>query len=132
MKTINVAVMSIGFIGKVHTYAYRSIPFYYDNLPFKVHLKTVYNRTLSKAVAAAEQYGFENATDNPDDVFADETIDVVNICSANDVHKEFILKAIKAKKHIYCEKPITILYTDAGGGGCGGGEVGVHQPDGFP
>ena len=54
----------MGFIGKVHAYAYTSLPFFYENLPFKAKLVGVYNRTLSAAEAAKEYYGFDFATDD--------------------------------------------------------------------
>ena len=64
MDEIRVAVLGMGFIGRVHAYAYAALPFFYDGLPFRARLKAVYNRTLATAQAAKESYGFEFATDD--------------------------------------------------------------------
>lgn len=41
-----------------------------------------------------------------DKIFSDKTIDAVVIASSTDSHVEMIKRACKAKKHIFCEKPI--------------------------
>jgi predicted dehydrogenase len=35
-------------------------------------------------------------------------IDIVDICTANDMHMEIALAAIKAGKHVFCEKPLAM------------------------
>ena len=40
MKTINVAVIGFGFMGKTHTYGYKTIPLFYEP-DFKIHLAAV-------------------------------------------------------------------------------------------
>lgn len=111
MKEINIAVLGTGFIGKVHTYAIKSLPFYYEGLPFRVKLKGVYSRTLESAIRAKEDYGFEFATDSLGDIFSSEAINAVSICLPNYQHRECVLRAIEKGLAIYCEKP---LAADAG------------------
>lgn len=106
MKNINVAVLGMGFIGKVHAYALRSIPFYYENVPYRIVLKAAYNRTLSKAEQAKESYGFEFATDSLGDIFSRDDIDAVCICLPNYQHRECVLRAIDKGMNVYCEKPL--------------------------
>ncbi len=106
MKEINVAVLGTGFIGKVHTYAIKSLPFYYEGLPFRVKLKAVYSRTLESAIRTKEDFGFEFATDSLDDIFLRDDIDAVSICLPNYQHAECVLKAIEKRMAIYCEKPL--------------------------
>lgn len=113
MKEISVAVLGTGFIGKVHTYAYQSLPFFYDGLPFRIKLKGVYSRTLQSAEKAKENYGFEFATDCIDDIFSRNGIDAVSICLPNYQHKECVLKAIEKGIAVYCEKPLTANAEDA-------------------
>jgi len=45
-------------------------------------------------------------TDNPDDIFADKTIDVVGLYTLADARPGQIKKAMAAKKHVIAEKPI--------------------------
>lgn len=113
MKEIRVAVLGMGFIGKVHTYAYTALPFFYADLPFRVKLAGVYNRTLSTALKAKESYGFEFATDNMDDILLRADIDVVSICVPNYQHAECVIKAAQRGIHIYCEKPLAANCNEA-------------------
>ena len=56
--------------------------------------------------AWAESLGIPKCTKNADEVFTDPDVDAVFICSSTDTHAEFIMKAAKAGKDIFCEKPI--------------------------
>ncbi len=103
----------MGFIGKVHTYACTVLPFYYSELPFRVKLSGVYDRTLTKAVQAKEDYGFEFATDCMDDILLSSDADAVCICLPNYQHAECVLKAIGQSRHIYCEKPLAASLDEA-------------------
>lgn len=96
----------MGFIGKVHTYAYTVLPFFYTDLPFLVKLEGVYDRTLSVAQKAKEQFGFAFATDDMDDIWRREDIDVVSVCLPNYRHADAVTKAAQRGLHIYCEKPL--------------------------
>ena len=107
MKQYKVGIIGFGFMGKTHTYAYKSIPLFYQNLPFGIRLGTVCTAHEETARAAMESCGFEKWTTDPDDIFNDPAIDIVNICTPNTNHKQLILKALAAGKHIYCDKPLT-------------------------
>ncbi|HYE08893.1 MAG TPA: Gfo/Idh/MocA family oxidoreductase [Patescibacteria group bacterium] len=114
MKEIGVGLIGYGAMGKAHTYGYKTLPLYYSNLPFKVKLVGVCCGHLENAQKAKEEMGYEYATDNIDDILSREDIQVVNICTPNNMHKDMIIKALKAGKHIYCDKPMVISSREAG------------------
>lgn len=113
MKTYNIGLVGCGFMGKTHTFGYKTIPLYYENLPFKINLKTVCASSITSAKNAAERMGYENYTDNFDDIINDDSIDIVDICTPNYLHADEIFAAMKAKKHIYCDKPLVSKLADA-------------------
>lgn len=113
MKTFSIGLVGCGFMGKTHTFGYKTIPLYYENLPFKINLKTVCASGKESAKNAAERMGYENYTDNFDDIINDESIDIVDICTPNYLHADEIFSAVKAKKHIYCDKPLVSKLADA-------------------
>lgn len=113
MKEIGIGIIGYGFMGKAHTYAYKTIPLYYDNLPFRVRLVGICNRTLEKAQKAKEDLGFEFATDNPEELFTNDNIQVINVCTPNNVHRDHVIGALKAGKHVYCDKPLSATYEEA-------------------
>ncbi|MBR0413143.1 MAG: Gfo/Idh/MocA family oxidoreductase [Eubacterium sp.] len=68
----------------------------------------VAGRTKSNASAFAEKYNIDKVYDCADEVFADEDVDIVYIATPHNRHIEQIIKAANSKKHILCEKAITL------------------------
>ncbi|MHA0855547.1 Gfo/Idh/MocA family protein [Paenibacillus sp. CMAA1364] len=59
----------------------------------------------------AESKGYR-AYDSLQSMLTDETVDIVLIATPNDVHKELAIQALRAGKHVVCEKPVTITSSD--------------------
>lgn len=57
--------------------------------------------------AAKEKYGFEESSLSFEDLIEDPEIDVIDICTPPYVHEEMITKALRAGKHVICEKPMS-------------------------
>ena len=68
----------------------------------------VANRTYSKAVDFAKKYDIPKVYDNIDDLFEDENVDIIYISTPHNTHIKYLIKAIEHKKHILCEKSITL------------------------
>lgn len=68
----------------------------------------VANRTYSKAIDFAKEYGIEKVYENIDDVFEDKNVDVIYISTPHNTHINFLKKALANKKHVLCEKSITL------------------------
>jgi predicted dehydrogenase len=113
MRSVGVGVIGYGFIGKVHAFAYRNIPFFYDPAPLAVRLVGVATSRRETAEAARAHGGFETATDDWRELVARKDIDIINICTPNSLHVEQILAAIAAGKHVYCDKPLTVNVHEA-------------------
>ncbi|HAL56304.1 MAG TPA: hypothetical protein DCP63_07485 [Bacteroidetes bacterium] len=112
-KEIRVGIVGFGQMGRIHAYAYRSIPMYYDGHPCTVKLKCVCDTNETLARKGVEQAGFESSTTNVHDLVTRNDIDVVNICTPNKMHKEAVLAALRNGKHVYCEKPLAFNETEA-------------------
>ena len=72
------------------------------------NIGAVASRTLSKAEDFAKKYGIEKAYGSYAELFADPDIDIVYIATPHDSHAEWSIKAMNAKKHVLCEKPLAI------------------------
>ncbi len=112
MRTYNVGVVGSGFMGKAHTYAYEAIPFFYGELPIEVNLRAICSLPLEAAQKAAKEYGYDIATGDLDEFF-NSGLDIVHVCTPNDMHKPFVMGAVKQGIHVYCEKPLTNSYEAA-------------------
>ncbi len=95
-----VGVIGAGRIGKIHAEnLLRKIP--------DVQLKIVADVKIDDALKDwAEKIGISKLTSNVDEIFNDPEIDVVIVASSTNTHAEFIQRAAKNKKQIFCEKPI--------------------------
>ncbi len=100
MKRITVAMVGAGWAGTMHARAYNRV---YGCTPV---LKTVC--ALDDGMDAfAKQYGFASHTGSFEAVLKDPEIDVVDIITPPYLHKDMILAALRAGKHVICEKPVT-------------------------
>ncbi len=72
---------------------------------------TVMKRHNPKEVA--EEFGIPNWTDDFHEVLSRDDVDAVYIASPVYAHKEQVIEAAEAKKHILCEKPLALNATDA-------------------
>ena len=103
MKTFNCATLGCGVIANELAQAMQSRG---------QKLYSVANRTHDKAVAFAEKYGIKKVYDNIDDVFDDENVDIIYISTPHNTHISYLRKALKAKKHVICEKSITLNFDE--------------------
>lgn len=76
----------------------------------KVHgeIYGAYNRHYDKAKRFKEKYNVLHVYNNVEDLLKDDNINIVYISTPHNAHYEFIIKALKANKHVLCEKAITV------------------------
>ena len=110
--SLKIGLIGTGFMGKAHVFGFTSAPRVFD-LPVELDLHIVADITKEAAAAAASAFGFEKSTANWLDVVNDPAVDIVSITAPNALHKEMALAAIAAGKHVYCEKPLAPLASDA-------------------
>lgn len=69
-------------------------------------LYAIAGRSLEKAKAFQEEFGFEKAYGSYDELLADPEVEAIYIPLPNTMHCEWSIKAMEAKKHVLCEKPL--------------------------
>ncbi len=112
-KEIRVGIIGYGQMGRIHTYAYRSIPLYYNGHPCRIVLKSVCDANETLARKGMEEAGFESWTTDYRELVERPDVDVVNVCTPNRQHKDAVLAALRNGKHVYCEKPLAYNEAEA-------------------
>ncbi len=107
MKQLNVAIIGCGFMGRTHTNAYCRVGNFFD-LEYKPVLKAICDRNEEKAKEFANRWGFESIETDWKKLLERDDIDIVDICTPNNLHAEMAIAAAKAGKMIICEKPLAM------------------------
>jgi len=103
---LGVGMVGYGFMGKVHTYAYRTLSIFYDPVPVETKLVGVSTSSPATAERAMRQGGYEFGTDDYRRLLERDDIHIIHCCTPNDMHREMVTAAIAAGKHVYCDKPL--------------------------
>src|SRR5215217_5143632 len=101
-KTYNLVIVGYGGMGSYHAKLLKENP--------TINVIGTFDILEERsAVSLADGY---KAYESYVAVLADEAVDLVLIATPNDVHKEIAIAALKAHKHVICEKPVTIYSED--------------------
>ena len=99
MKKINIAIFGMGRIGETHLKNIIDHP--------KCYIRYIFDPNPRKVNFFKKKYNVK-AAKNISEIFKDKSVDVIYISSSTNSHLELIIKAIKSKKFIFCEKPIDL------------------------
>ena len=105
-RPVGVGLISVGWMGKVHSRAYQSLPIVYPELGIKPRLIIAADNVQERADYAVNVLGYETSTLDYKDVLAHPEVDVVSICAPNFLHAEIGIAAAKAGKSFWIEKPV--------------------------
>ena len=113
MRTLNVGVIGAGFMGKAHSLAYAAMPMFFWPPPALPHRQIVAEISDDRAAEAAIRFGYASHTSDWRRVVDDATIDIVDVATPNDSHREIAVAALEVGKHVICEKPLASTVDDA-------------------
>jgi predicted dehydrogenase len=96
---LRAGVIGAGFIGAVHARSARLAG---------ARVAGVATSSPERSREAAERIGAESAFATPEELARADGIDVVHICTPNNLHAELAELALAHGKHVVCEKPLAI------------------------
>jgi predicted dehydrogenase len=94
------AIAGTGFIARVHAAALRELG---------IEVAAVCGRTR----AGAEAFGIGRPYANVDELLDAEQVDVLHVCTPNDVHAQQALAALERGVHVVCEKPLAVTAAES-------------------
>ncbi len=96
---LRVAIAGTGF-GEKYAIGLKANP--------EVDLVAVFSRRPERAAALAEKYDIPTYTRDFEDMLTIPYLDAVAIVTPNSTHAEFVMQAVRARKHIICDKPLAL------------------------
>jgi myo-inositol 2-dehydrogenase/D-chiro-inositol 1-dehydrogenase len=100
MEMIHVAIAGLGRIGKIHL---KNLTRNFSGVKVLAAMDP-----LEASRATADECNVPVFTRSFDELLAIPDLDAVVICSPTDTHADYVVKAAKAGKHIFCEKPLDL------------------------
>ena len=97
---LNIGIIGAGRIGKVHL---ESISYHVKNATVKAVADPYMN---DETRAFVESFSVKDVYSDYHKILEDKDIDAVLVCSSTDTHADISIEAIKAGKHVFCEKPV--------------------------
>jgi len=107
LKTVKVGLVGTGGIGNHHAKTYEPIE--------GIKIVAVCDIVKGKALQFAERWGVpkKNAFTSYNKMLEMDEIDAVSVCTYNQAHRRPTVAALKAGKHVLCEKPMAATLADA-------------------
>src|SRR5262245_27334646 len=106
-KQLRVGMIGYGFMGRAHSNAYKQVGQFFPS-NHEVVLKAACARNEAEIKKFAAQWGYESTETDWKKLVARPDIDVIDVCTPNNLHKEIVLAAAANKKMILCEKPLAM------------------------
>src|SRR5215213_1353842 len=107
VKELRVGMIGYGFMGRAHSNAYKQVGQFFPS-NYKVVLKAACARNAAEIKKFAVYWGYESTETDWRKLVERKDIDVIDICTPNNLHKEIALAAAAAGKMILCEKPLAM------------------------
>jgi predicted dehydrogenase len=89
------------------------VPLVFHPPPARARLAHVAGRDRRRAEVAAARFGFAAASDQWEPLVADPAVQLLDNCAPNAFHRAPCLAALRAGKHVMCEKPLARTAAEA-------------------
>jgi predicted dehydrogenase len=106
-KPLNVGLVGYGFMGRTHSNAYAQVNHFFD-VPYRPVLKAACARDTAKIKEFAAKWGYESTETDWRKLVERKDIDLIDICTPNNLHAEIAIAAAHAGKMVLCEKPLAM------------------------
>ena len=116
MKEVKIGLIGLGFIGRLHAQAYRTIPYVFSAPAVFPHLAAVLRTRTGGSSELIYSLGDPLVTTDPDEFFAalaGSQPAIVDICTPNHTHLPYARDALRRGLPVYCEKPLARSLAEA-------------------
>jgi predicted dehydrogenase len=103
---LGVGLISVGWMGKLHSRAYQALPSPYPETGIRPRLVHAADTAADRVDYALDVLGYAHGSTDYREVLTDPEVDVVSICAPNMLHREIGVAAAEAGKPFWIEKPV--------------------------
>jgi len=96
---LRAAVIGAGFVGRAHIEALRRLA---------IPIQGVLGSSFARAQESCRSLGITRAYQSMEELASDGSVDVVHVCTPNNLHFPETESALRAGKHVMCEKPLAM------------------------
>src|SRR3954452_18385671 len=107
MAAVRIGLVGAGFMGKIHSIAYRNAGMLFGGEIPSVDAVAVTDFDPALADRAVADWGWSRSVRSWQEITTAD-VDVVDICTPNDNHVDIALDALQRGKHVLCEKPLAL------------------------
>jgi len=112
MTDLRIGMVGHAFMGRAHSQAWRVVNRFFD-LPLAAEMTAVCGHDEQRTAAAAQKLGWQSYETDWHALIERDDIDVIDICTPGDSHAEIAIAALRAGKHVLCEKPLANTVDEA-------------------
>ena len=113
MAGIGVGLVGYKFMGRAHSNAYRQLPRFFDVDPAP-RMAAICGRDEAGVREAANTLGWESYETDYRRLIERDDVGLVDVVTPGNTHREIVLAALGAGKHVICEKPLANSLAEAG------------------
>ena len=113
MRDMRIGLIGAGFMGRAHSAAYATMQMHVWPPHATPRLVAIADENAALAKTGAERFGYSSWTQDWRELVARPDIDIVDVCTPPNSHREIALEAIRNRKHLLVEKPIAMNSREA-------------------
>ncbi|MDP9437384.1 MAG: Gfo/Idh/MocA family oxidoreductase [Actinomycetota bacterium] len=113
MAEIGVGLVGYKFMGRAHSNAYRQLPRFFDVDPTP-RMAAICGRDETGVREAADSLGWPHYETDYRRLIERDDVGLVDVVTPGNTHREIVLAALEAGKHVICEKPLANTLAEAG------------------
>ena len=111
-RPLRIALIGAGKMARAHSQAYLTAARFFD-LPVEPVLAVLAGNSREHAQQVAGAFGWQEVVYDWREVVSRDDIDLVDICTPNDVHAQPAIMAAQHRKSVICEKPLAVNVEEA-------------------
>jgi predicted dehydrogenase len=111
-REVGVGLVGYKFMGRAHSNAYRQVARFFDVDPAP-RMAAICGRDEAGVREAADDLGWESYETDYRKLVARDDVGLVDVVTPGNTHREIVLTALEAGKHVICEKPLANTLSEA-------------------